>query len=95
MSQSLLYHALGIQGVSYRSTHVLGNAFVFSVETTNRHVVCQTCGHRYCQFKGRAGSLVPHGAGRPQTGVAASDHAPIAMCAVRVPLVAASAVCQR
>ena len=54
MSQSLLYHAFGIKGVSYRNTHVLGNAIIFSVETTNRHVVCQTCGHRYCQFKGQA-----------------------------------------
>ena len=54
MSQSLLYHAFGIKDVSYRSTHVLGNALVFSVETTNRHVVWQTCGHRYCQFKGQA-----------------------------------------
>lgn len=53
MSQTLLYHALGIKGVSYRSTQVLGNALVFSVETTNRHVSCQSCGHRYCQFKGQ------------------------------------------
>ena len=40
MSQSLLYHAFGIKGVSYRNTQVLGNALIFSVETTNRHVVC-------------------------------------------------------
>lgn len=54
MSQTLLYHALGIRGVSYRCTQILGNAIVFSVETTNRHVICQTCGHRYCQFRGQA-----------------------------------------
>ena len=54
MSQSLLYHAFGIKGVTYRSTRILGNALIFSVETTNRHVICHTCGHRYCQFKGQA-----------------------------------------
>ncbi|MDD2467601.1 MAG: hypothetical protein PHI97_26770 [Desulfobulbus sp.] len=29
MSQSLLYHAFGVKGVTYRSTHMLGNAFIF------------------------------------------------------------------
>jgi len=53
MSQSLLYHAFGIKGVTYRSAKVLGNGLVFCVETTNRHVPCDTCGHRYCHFKGQ------------------------------------------
>jgi transposase len=52
MSQSLLYHAFGIKGVTYRSAKVIGNGLVFCVETTNRHVPCDTCGHRYCHFKG-------------------------------------------
>ena len=53
MSQTLLYHAFGIKGVTYRNTQILGNALIFSVETTTRHVSCPTCGYRYCHFKGR------------------------------------------
>ena len=54
MSQSLLYHAFGIKGVTYRSSQILGNALVFFVETTNRHVPCPACRHRSCHFKGQA-----------------------------------------
>lgn len=53
MSQSSLYHAFGIRGVTYRSTSFLGNAIIFNVETTNRHVICCDCGHRHCTFKGQ------------------------------------------
>lgn len=53
MSQSLLYHCLGIKGVTYHSTSFLGNAIILNVETTTRHVQCSSCGHRKSIFKGQ------------------------------------------
>ena len=53
MSQSLLYHSFGIKGVTYRSTSFLGNAIIFNVETTNRHVQCSSCGHEESIYKGQ------------------------------------------
>ncbi len=53
MSMSLLYHAFGIKGVTYRSTYYLGNAVFFCVETTDYHVPCPKCSHRLCIFRGR------------------------------------------
>lgn len=53
MSQSILYHAFGIKGVTYRSIDYLGNSIIFNVETTNRHVLCSSCGNRDCIFKGQ------------------------------------------
>jgi len=53
MSQSILYHAFGIKGVTYRSTNYLGNGVIFNVETTSRHVPCHVCGYRSCIFKGQ------------------------------------------
>ncbi len=53
MSQSILYHAFGIKGVTYRSIEYLGNSIIFNVETTNHHVQCCDCGHRDCIFKGQ------------------------------------------
>jgi len=52
MSQSILYHAFGIKGVTYRSTYFLGNAIFFRVETTGRHWCCPGCDHRVCIFRG-------------------------------------------
>lgn len=54
MSQSLLYHAFGIKGVSYRSTDFFGNAVIFHTEADNRHHRCPQCGQRKCIFRGRA-----------------------------------------
>ena len=53
MSQSVLYHAFGIKGVTYRSTEFIGNTVIFNVETTNHHVRCDACNHRDCIFKGQ------------------------------------------
>lgn len=53
MSQSILYHAFGIRGVTYRSTDYIGNAVIFNVETTDRYVPCSVCGQRVCIFKGQ------------------------------------------
>lgn len=52
MSMSILYHAFGIKGVTYRSTYYLGNAVFFRVETTDRHSRCPVCGHRNSIFRG-------------------------------------------
>lgn len=52
MSQSILYHAFGIKGVTYRSSYFLGNGVFFRVETTDRHVRCPKCSHRRCIFRG-------------------------------------------
>lgn len=51
MSQSVLYHAFGVKGVTYRSTNYVGNAIIFNVETTNRYIPCCKCGQRNCIFK--------------------------------------------
>ena len=53
MSQSILYHAFGIRGVTYRSTDYIGNAVIFNAETTDHYVPCSACGHRVCIFKGQ------------------------------------------
>lgn len=53
MSQSILYHAFGIKGVTYRSTDFIGNAVIFNVETTNHYIQCCVCDHRDCIFKGQ------------------------------------------
>lgn len=58
MSQSILYQAFGIKGVTYRSADYIGNAIIFNVETTNHHVNCATCGHRDCIFKGQKVKLL-------------------------------------
>lgn len=58
MSQSILYHAFGISGVTYRSTDYIGNAVIFNVETTNHHVLCSVCGNRDCIFKGKKVKLL-------------------------------------
>ena len=52
MSMSILYHAFGIKGVTYRSTYYLGNAVLFRVETTDHHVRCPKCGQNHCIFRG-------------------------------------------
>ena len=52
MSMSILYHAFGIKGVTYRSTYYLGNAVLFRVETTDHYVRCPKCGQRHCIFRG-------------------------------------------
>lgn len=52
MSMSILYHAFGIKGVTYRSTYYLGNAVFFRVETTDRNVRCPKCGHMFNIFRG-------------------------------------------
>ncbi len=48
MSQSLLYHAFGIKGVTYRSTEYIGNTVIFHVEQNSRHHQCSRCGKRKC-----------------------------------------------
>lgn len=53
MSQSLLYQCFGIKGVTYRSTSFIGNAVIFNVETKNRFVPCNSCGHKDSNFKGQ------------------------------------------
>jgi transposase len=53
MSQSILYHAFGIRGVTYRSADYIGNTVIFNVETTDHHVQCSACNNRDCVFKGK------------------------------------------
>lgn len=53
MSQSVLYHAFGLKGVTYCSTDYFGNAIIFTVETSNRHEPCRECDHRLNVYKGR------------------------------------------
>ncbi len=52
MSLSILYHAYGIKGVTYRSTYFLGNGVFFRVETTDHHCRCPRCAQRHCIFRG-------------------------------------------
>lgn len=53
MSQSILYHAFGIKGVTYHRTDFIGNALVFRAETNDRFVPCPECGHKGSIFKGQ------------------------------------------
>lgn len=53
MSQSLLYHAFQLKGVTYRSTTYLGNAIIFNMETTNQYIPCPDCDNKYNSFKGQ------------------------------------------
>ena len=53
MSQSLLYHAFGIKGVTYRSTDFIGNAIIFRSEFTDKHTECPSCGSHESIFKGQ------------------------------------------
>ncbi len=52
MSLSILYHAYGVKGVTYRSTYFLGNAVFFRVEKTDHHSRCPRCAQRHCIFRG-------------------------------------------
>ncbi|MDH4317067.1 MAG: ISL3 family transposase [Desulfobulbaceae bacterium] len=53
MSQSILYHAFGIKGVTYHRTEFIGNNLVFRVETNDKFIPCPACGHRGSIFKGQ------------------------------------------
>lgn len=53
MSQSILYHAFGIKGVTYHRTEFIGNALVFRTEASDRFVPCPKCGLKGSIFKGQ------------------------------------------
>ena len=53
MSQPILCHAFGIEGVTYHSTDYISNAVIFNVETIDHHVQCSACDQRACIFKGQ------------------------------------------
>lgn len=52
MSQSLLYHAFGLKGVSYRSSDYISNAVIFHVETVDQRR-CPQCGSKSCILRGQ------------------------------------------
>ncbi len=51
MSRSLLYHAFGIKGVSYRSTEYIGNTVIFHAEQNNCNHQCSRYGQRKSIFR--------------------------------------------
>eukprot|EP00831_Metopus_contortus_P064911 TRINITY_DN58044_c0_g1_i1.p1 TRINITY_DN58044_c0_g1~~TRINITY_DN58044_c0_g1_i1.p1 ORF type:complete len:140 (+),score=2.58 TRINITY_DN58044_c0_g1_i1:189-608(+) len=53
MSNSLLYHAFGIKGITYQSSSYVGNAVIFHAETTDHHVRCPSCSNKHAIFRGR------------------------------------------
>ena len=93
MSQTLLYHAFGIKGVTYRNTQVLGNALIFSVETTSHHL--SNLRVSVLPFQREEHPMAPDAADRSEAGCVTGKNPPVAMCPVQKSLVAPVAVCPR
>jgi transposase len=53
MSTSILYHAFGLKGIEYKSTHFIADRIVISAEMNDQWVRCPRCGCRHTSFKGR------------------------------------------
>jgi transposase len=53
MSTSILYHAFGLKGIRYSSTHYNGDALIFRAEMTDALIQCPQCGCRKATMKGR------------------------------------------
>ncbi len=53
MSTSILYHAFGLKGIHYESTHFFGDSILISARTTDQYVRCPQCGEKKATFKGQ------------------------------------------
>ena len=53
MSTSILYHAFGLKGIEYKSTHFIADRIVISAEMNDQWVRCPQCGCRRTIFKGQ------------------------------------------
>lgn len=51
MSTSILYHAYGIKGIQYKSTHYENGSIIFSAEMDHQKISCQKCCHHNSHFK--------------------------------------------
>lgn len=53
MSTSVLYHAFGLKGIRYQSTHYRSDAVIFRAEMTDGLIRCPKCDCRKATFKGQ------------------------------------------
>lgn len=67
MSMSILYHAFGIKGVTYKSTYLLGNGVFFRVETTEPHYRCPKVRSEALYLQRGKDTLASHATNWPKT----------------------------
>jgi hypothetical protein len=53
MSTSILYHAFGLKGICYTSTHYNADAVILRAEMTDALIQCPKCGCREATMKGQ------------------------------------------
>lgn len=58
MSTSILYHAFGLKGVHYESSHFFGDCIYINARMTDQYVRCTECRHRKATFKGQKRRLL-------------------------------------
>ena len=61
MSTSILYHAFGLRGIHYESTHYFGDCILIEARMTDQQVKCPMCGNRRASFKGQKRRLLRMG----------------------------------
>lgn len=61
MSTSILYHAFGLKGIHYESTHFLGDCIYINARMTDQYVRCPECRNRQASFKGQKRRLLRMG----------------------------------
>lgn len=58
MSASILYHAYGIKGIQYKSTHFKKDSVVYEAEMIPQKIACPKCGCSESCFKGQKKRLL-------------------------------------
>lgn len=58
MSTSILYHAFGVRGIHYESTHYFGDCISINARMTDQFIKCPECGSRQAVFKGQKRRLL-------------------------------------
>ena len=58
MSTSILYHAFGLKGIHYESSHFFGDCIYINARMTDQYVRCPECRHRKATFKGQKRRLL-------------------------------------
>ncbi len=58
MSTSILYHAFGLKGIHYESSHFSGDCIYINAQMTDQYVRCPECTNRQASFKGQKRRLL-------------------------------------
>ena len=58
MSTSILYHAFGLKGIHYESSHFSGDCIYINARMTDQFVRCPECRNRRASFKGQKRRLL-------------------------------------